>query len=492
MMPWSFRFFRSYFIFDRLGTRNMAEQQSLPRGMWQSRFGFLMVAVGSAVGLGNIWRFPYLVGENGGAIFVLVYLAFLVLLGIPLILTELAMGQYGCADPYGTYRKIHPSLGIFGFMAILGNVILLSYYSVVGGWILRYLVLYAGSVLQIYHFQIAGQSASFFAQFISHGWSPLLWQFGFLLITMFLVLLGLEKGTESTSKIMMPVLFALLVVLAIFILNLKGSLAGLNFYLNPFAQHTKIHTAKLFSSALGQVFFSISVGLGSMMTYGSYLSSQHSLKRSAVLIPLLDTSAALLAGLVIFPATFAVGLTPDQGPGLLFVTLTEVFERLPFGHFIGFLFFLAAFFATITSAFAMLEVPVAFLVDQFKWKRVLAIFGVTFTCIILGALSGLSFGLLANVTISSLLGDPAWMQNISLFHKNAFNLFDYFVNNIFLTGGALAVAVVAGWVMGPKKLLPIINRGKSMGILLSGVYFFCIRYIAPVFILYIFIKGLMI
>lgn len=458
------------------------------RAQWGSRFGFLMAAIGSAVGLGNLFRFPYLVGNYGGAIFVLIYLILLLVIGIPLMLTEISMGQYGKTDAYGTYMKINRHLGLFGLIGIVCGFSILSYYGTLGGWVCYYTVLYFTAIFGGNGVPV-GMAPQTFEAIISHPWQAVLWQLVFMTSTIFVVLGGLEKGTERSNKIMMPALFIILLMLSGVSMSLKGSGPGLEFYLKP--DFSKVSLSAV-GEALGQVFFSLSLGMGAMITYGSYLSAGQSAKRNAVLIPAFDTGAALLAGFVIFPAVFAVGIAPSSGAGLLFVSLPEVFNKIPAGNFVGFAFFITVFFAALSSAISLLEVVVAYFVDQRRMKRWQACLLVGLIAALLGVMPALANGNgpLANVTISSLLGNPAWMSNVRIFNLAAFDFLDYITGRILLPLGGLALSITAGWIMGKKKLLSIITQDGKRPFKLGNVYFFIVKYVAPVAILIVFIQAI--
>ncbi|MGL4524327.1 MAG: sodium-dependent transporter [Spirochaetia bacterium] len=458
------------------------------RPQWNSQFGFLMAAAGSAIGLGNLWRFPYLVGVNGGGIFVLLYLLILVIIGIPLMLTEISIGQYGKSDAYGSYVKVSPKIGAFGLMALLCAFLILCYYGTVGGWVAYYMVVYS---LAIFGGQgvATGNAGNVFSEMISSPGLAISWHVVFTFSVILIVLGGLEKGTERASKIMMPALFVILLILAIISMTRAGASAGLDFYLKP--DLSKLSLGVL-GEALGQVFFSLSLGMAAIVTYGSYLSEKQSSKRNSVIIPLFDTGVALLAGLVIFPAVFAAGLQPGSGPGLVFVTLPEVFSKLPMGNFIAFAFFVAVFFAAVSSAISLLEAVVAYFVDQKKLSRPKVALFLGVTAALIGIMPALSIGdgPLAGVTIRSLLGNPAWMEKIQLFNLASFDLLDYITGRIMLPLGGLALCITGGWIMGKQKLLKIITQDGKRSFKLADVYFFVIKYLAPVAILIVLLQSL--
>jgi NSS family neurotransmitter:Na+ symporter len=466
------------------------KDNSQGRVQWSSQFGFLMAAVGSAIGLGNLWRFPYLVGSSGGALFVLLYVVLLVVIGIPLVLTEISLGSYGQTDAYGTFHKIHPRFGFLGGMGIFVAFMVLSYYVVLGGWVSYYAVAYFKAIFHPEFLPGHGDPAQYFQQFISSPYQSFGWTALFLLLTAGIVFVGVDKGVEKASKLMMPALFVIMIVLAVLGLFQKGSSEGIDFYLNPFRKGLELNFGRMFSDALGQVFYSLSVGMGVMITFGSYLSRNQSLKRNAIIIPLMDTSAAILAGFVLFPAIFSVGLHPNQGPGLLFITLAEVFKSLPFGAFIGFVFFVLVFFAALSSSIALLEVPVTFFIDQYKWPRRKITAALTILCLIMAIPSLLSFGVLREFNLAQLLGNPDWAVRFPVMHKHMFDLVDFLCGNVLLPLGALSMSLVAGWFIGKEKLIAIITHNGKYPFLLAQLYLFIIRWVAPLAIIYVFIHGI--
>ncbi|MGL4524326.1 MAG: sodium-dependent transporter [Spirochaetia bacterium] len=467
----------------------MSKNLQLSRDTWKSRFGFLMAAVGFAIGLGNLWRFPYLVGTYGGGAFVLLYLIVLCAIGMPLMLTELTLGQYGHSDAYGCYKKIHPKFGIFGKISIFCAFLILCYYGTVGGWVSYYAARYLGAIFGKASIT-EGNASTIFAEMISSPAIAITWHLFFIFIVVFIVLQGLEKGTERAGKIMMPGLFLALIVLAIISCSLAGAANGIIFYLKP--DLSKLSLTVL-AEVIGQVFFSIGVGMAVMMTYGSYLQSDQSLKRNSVMIPLLDTSAAVLAGFVIFPAVFAMGKEPSSGPGLIFITLPQIFNKIPAGNWLAFAFFVAIFFAAITSAISMLEVAVAYYVDQKKFNRRNCTVILGSIAAIAGIFPALSNGngTLANMSIASLLGNPTFLEKIKILQLAPFDLLDYLTGRILLPIGGLALCISAGWVMGKEKLLKIITKEGKSPFKLANLYFFSLKYISPLAILVVLIQSIL-
>ncbi|MBI4418265.1 MAG: sodium-dependent transporter, partial [Ignavibacteriales bacterium] len=326
------------------------------RGTWGSRIGFILAAAGSAIGLGNIWRYPYVTGQNGGAAFVLLYLGCVLLIGIPILLAELSLGRHTTLNPVGAFKKLSKSRAwpLVGYLGVITGAGILSFYLVVAGWTLGYIV------------RTIIPSSESFGQFVANPFEELGYFAAFLLLTMYVVLGGVERGIERWSKLLMPALFVILTLLIIYNLTLDGAMKGVEFYLSPDFSKIKGST---FLAALGQAFFSLSLGMGTMITYGSYISKKENIPVSAAAVALSDTLIAFLAGLMIFPALFAVAVEPTQGPSLVFEVLPRVFATMPGGVFLGLLFFILLAIAALTSTVSLLEVPVAFLVDQKQWTR---------------------------------------------------------------------------------------------------------------------------
>jgi NSS family neurotransmitter:Na+ symporter len=365
------------------------ETSQQDRGAWGSTIGFVLAAAGSAIGLGNIWRFPYITGQNGGAAFVVIYLAFVFLIGVPVMIAELTIGRHTQKNPVGAFLKIVPGTPWHwvGMLGVLTGVGILSFYGVVAGWTLGYF--FKALAGDFAHATSAEKLGELFTGFIGNPAVAIGLLAAFMGLTMLVVVRGIAQGIERWSKILMPVLFVLLIMLAVRSVTLPGARAGLEFYLQP--DFSKIH-AETFAQALGQALFSLSLGMGAMITYGSYLSRRDDIPKAAASVAIFDTLIAVLAGLMIFPALFAAGLDPAGGPGLVFVVLPSIFANMPGGWFFGSSFFLLLSVAALTSTISLLEVPVSYLVDEKGWSRrkAVAITG-TFT-FVLGIPSALSQG----------------------------------------------------------------------------------------------------
>ena len=447
----------------------------MKRDSFGSRFGALVAMAGSAVGLGNLWRFPYLVGENGGAAFIIVYIVFVFLLCLPIFISEFVVGRRSQENAYAAFRDLSGGSAWrwVGLFTIIVPLIVLSYYSVIGGWSVDYL-------LKSFTFSFTGETSqgvfhTMFTDFVSSAWAPLVTHTVFLAVTMMIVMVGLKGGIEKFSKIMMPVLFFMVLAIAIYSLTLPGASAGLDYLFNP--DFSKI-TGKACAAALGQAFFSLSLGFGTIMTYASYVSKQENIMFQSAATAVSDLIFALIAGVAIMPAVFAFGLNPQSGPGLVFETLPFVFGQMPAGGFVAIIFFVALLVAALTSSISMLEVAVAYLTEEKKVSRPLACMILFCVCWLVGALCSLSFGPLADVHI---LGDTI------------FDFFDNLSSNILMTLGSLFTVLFVGWRLKKTDIYDEFTNGGSLStnVKVFGVLWFLIRYICPVAIITIFLLGIM-
>jgi len=432
------------------------------RGQWSSKFGFILAAAGSAIGLGNIWRFPYVVGENGGAAFVLLYLIFVGAIGLPYMFAELSLGRSVQKNPVGSIDAIRPGSlwkGV-GYLGVFTGVGILSFYGVVAGWTFGYI------------FKMAAGSVGDFGAFISAPWTVLGLFALFMLITTSIVYGGVEGGIEKWSKILMPVLFVLLIGLIIYTNTLPGSSEGLAFYLKP--DFSKI-TGKIALEALGQAFFSLSLGMGLMITYGSYLSKKEDIISSGLYIGFFDTIIAIMAGLIIFPAIFAMGANPDSGPALVFVVLPDLFMQMPGGTIVGMFFFILLSVAALTSTISLLEIQVSFLVDQKKVDRKKIVLPAAIFTFIVGIPSALSQGASEFFTdfglIPARLVDPDFLSQMSF-------LFGTFS----LAFGALMLSIFVGWIWGVDNATAEIVEGSPYFVKIQKLWGFMIKYFIPVII----------
>lgn len=432
------------------------------RGTWGSRIGFILAAAGSAIGLGNIWRYPYVTGQNGGAAFVLLYLACVLVIALPILLAELSLGRHTTLNPVGAIRKLSKSKTwpLVGYLGVITGAGILSFYLVVAGWTLGYIV------------RTVIPSSESFAQFVANPWEEMGYFTAFLLLTMYVVLGGVERGIERWSKLLMPALLTILVLLIGYNLTLDGAMKGVEFYLNP--DFSKI-SGSTFLAALGQAFFSLSLGMGTMITYGSYISKKENIPFSAAAVALSDTFIAFLAGLMIFPALFSVGVEPTQGPSLVFEVLPRVFAGMPGGVVLGLLFFVLLAIAALTSTVSLLEVPVAFLVDDKQWSRKKAVLVVSAIVFLLGIPSALSQGFI-----------PA-LASLDIFGQQDFlSLMSFIFSDLSLPLGGMFICIFVAWVWGSRNALEEIKIGAgAKTAALLGLWQFLIRYVCPVVIAFI-------
>lgn len=419
------------------------------RGSWGSKFGFIMAAAGSAIGLGNLWKFPYLAGENGGGAFVVIYLGIVILLGFTMMLGELTVGRATKLNQYNAYKKINPKFGFIGGIGILTGFLILSFYSVVGGWVMKYIFQYIlGGV--------SGDKMAFFGAFITSPVEPIFWHALFMGVTLFIVLGGVSGGIEKASKIMMPLLFLFLIIIAIRSLTLPGAMEGVKYFLVP---NWSAFNLDVLVQAMGQVFFSLSLGMGTLVTYGSYLEGHEDLPGNAFTIPALDTLAALIAGLAILPAVFAFGMEPGAGPGLMFGTLPNIFEKMFLGQLFGLMFFILVFFAAATSAISLLEVPVSWGIDSMGWSRKKAVWIFSVLIFLIG--------------IGASLSNGPWTTKFYFFNpggQNFFDVLDYLTSNILLPLGGLFLSLFITFIWGYDNAFAEIRKGSKNNFAVGGFW----------------------
>lgn len=432
------------------------------RGQWSSSLGFIFAAAGSAIGLGNIWRFPYIVGENGGAAFVLVYLFFIVIIGLPYMFAELALGRKANKNPVGAINSVVPKSAwkYAGLLGVITGIGILSFYGVIAGWTFGYI------------FKMSFSKASDFSEFVSDPMQVILLFGFFMLLTATIVHGGVEGGIEKWSKILMPALLVLLLIMIIYSNTLEGAYKGLEFYLMP--DFSKI-TGKVILAALGQAFFSLSLGMGLMITYGSYLSKKENLIKSGLWVALFDTLIAIMAGLIIFPALFAMGEDPAAGPSLVFVVLPKIFMNMPGGIAIGAIFFVLLSVAALTSTISLLEVPVSYLVDEYKVERKKFVWVVAFVTFIIGLPAALSQG--ASDFFSNFGLIPAYLTSPDFLSQMSFIFGDFS-----LAFGALLLSIFIGWVWGANKAADELVKGAPGFKSWSKVWVFTIKYFIPVIV----------
>jgi len=435
------------------------------RAHWGSAVGFIMSAAGCAIGLGNVWRFPYLAAQSGGSAFILVYLFFVLFLGVPLLMAELLLGRATQRNPVGAFRLAKPGSYWFllGGMGVIAGGIILSFYSVVAGWSIAYVVKSVTGNIMV--FRDPSLASEAFDKFTGGNFQPLFYHALFLALCALIVAAGIKSGIERWNRILMPVLLVILVVLVFRSITLKGSLRGVEFLLRP--DFGKL-SPEIILAALGQACFTLSLGIGAMMTYGSYLSADSNIPRSALWIAGLDTAIALLAGLAIFPALFAMGLSPDaQGPGLIFKILPSVFARMPAaGRVISFSFFFLLFLAALTTGISLLEIIVAYMVDERRWRRRTAAWVSGGLVFLWGIPSALSYGAL---------------HGVRLFGKTFFGLMDYTASNVLLPSGILMISLFVGWFWGRERVRREMFQGAE-GFRYYRAWSFFVRFVAPVLV----------
>lgn len=448
----------------------MAEKKT-SRAVFATKFAAVATTVGSSVGLGNIWRFPFEAGQHGGGAFMLCYIVFVCLLGVPLLCAEFSMGRGTRSNIFGAYRKLGSGHGLWhltGYLGIGASLMILSFYSVVAGWTLEYLVQSIGSATSLVD---ATDGASQF-QSLTHGWRPVLWTVLFLLVNFAILVGGVTKGIERMSNVLMPVLFVVLVAFCINSLTLSGLKEGMSFIMRP--DFSKINSAVLLS-AMGQAFFSLSLGLGGMMTYASYFSDKTRLGRTASITAGLDTLVAILAGVMIFPAVFTYGLSPQAGPTLVFEVLPYVFTQLPGGAIWSILFFLLLVIASLTSTVSMSEISISYYCEERHMKRLKATIVSTLWALAGGVLCAMSFGALGGFKI---------------FGLTMFNLFDNTASNILLPVGGLVCCVFVGWKVKRTFLEGQFEVKNALGHKLLSLFVFWLRWVCPVAIMLIFLNSI--
>jgi NSS family neurotransmitter:Na+ symporter len=446
----------------------MESQQLKDRGNWGSKIAFIFAATGSAIGLGNIWRFPMVVGENGGAAFVFVYILAVAFIGFTVMLAELIIGRHAQKNPVGAIGMIRPRSpwkGI-GYLGMVTGIFILSYYAVLAGMVAGYFIkTLSGS----FRGKVTGQlTEQIFSDFSSNPFLVLLFFFAVIAITTYIISKGVKGGIERYTKVLMPVLFLLILFLSVRALTLPGAGEGIKFYLNP--DFSKVNFTVIFR-ALGQAFFSLSLGMGTMITYGSYINKKDNLVSSAGWVSFSDTLIAFLAGLIIFPTLFAIpGISPDSGPSLVFKVFPLIFGQLPSGQIFGTLFFLLLLVAAITSTISLLEVPVAYFVDERKWSRTKAAYLMGLSSLVLGVPSALSWG------------GVKFLTRIQFWAK-----VDLVFGNISLAVGALLICLFVGWVWGVKKAIEEVKSGNSK-FSIRLIWMFSLKFLSPIAIIIILIK----
>lgn len=445
----------------------------MARESFGSGFGVLVAMAGSAVGLGNLWRFPYLVGTNGGAAFIIIYLAFVLLLAMPIMYSEFIIGRRSQANVFGAYKVLAPNTKWcnVGLVYVLASLCIISFYCVVGGWTLDY---FWKALTFQFSTPDTAMLGNMFNATVTSSTEPLVFMLLFLLVTALIVMAGIKDGIERYTKVMMPILFVIVIIVAIRSVTLPGAAAGLEFLFRP--DFSKV-TAKTLVDALGQAFFSLSIGCGTIMTYASYVNKKENIVGLSVETAVADTLFAIIAGLAIMPAVFAFGISPSEGPGLVFITLPYIFGQIPLGAFLAIMFFFMLFIAALTSSISQLEVIVSYLIEEFKLGRKVSILASMAVVVTFGVLCSLSQGLLSHIQI---LGN------------NIFDCFDKFSSNILLPVGGFFAVIFVGWKMKKPDFTDEITSGGVHPFkkwFLTFVYF-SIKYLAPVVVAVVLVSGL--
>ena len=445
------------------------------RGNFGSKLGIVLATAGSAVGLGNVWRFPYMAGENGGAAFILIYIACILVLGVPGMVSEFIVGRHGQANAAKAYDLLSNGKPwkLVGYLGILTGTIILGFYAVVAGWCLQYLFASVAG-------QLSGDAAyvkDYFVTFSSDPVKPVLWGVGFILLTHIVIVRGVRRGIERASKWLMPILLLLLVVIVVASCMLPGAMEGVRFLFQP--DFSKLSN-KVLLEALGKAFFSLSLGTACLCTYASYFSQQTNLLRSAGQIALLDTIIAILAGLMIFPAAASVGVSPDSGPSLIFITLPNVFQQafaaVPVvGYVISLMFYALLVFAALTSTISMHEIGTAFFTEEFSLPRPKSAWIVTVVTSVICFLCALSVG--AN-------------PEIKLLGHSLMDFCDQLTANIMLPLGGMLTCLFVGWFVPKQMVRSEFTNDGTLAATFFGIYLFAVRYVCPIGIMLVFLHQL--
>ena len=439
------------------------------RGSFGSKFGIIAAAAGSAIGLGNIWRFPYVAGENGGGAFLIIYLAIVLVIGLPMMLAEFSIGRYTKRNVFGAFKALKPKSAwpLVGMLGVLTPLVIVIFYSVVSGWTMNSLW---GAILNNFKGLSNDEVKAGFGAFVASGWQPIGWAIGFVALTGVIVIAGVEKGIERYSKILMPVMVLILLIMGIYSMTLPGFGEGMRFLFRP--DFSKIN-GTVFLEALGQAFFSLSLGMGIMITYGSYIKDKDNMATTVGAVALSDTLIAILAGIAIFPAVFSFGISPTSGPDLVFITLPGLFQQMTGGYVLSIMFFVLLLIAALTSAVSITEVLVAYCSEEFRISRRRA-----------GIFISLFVMVMASVCAISQMPD----SSLRIAGLNLFDLFDKVSATYMLPVGAFFITVFAGWVFGKERFRGQITSGGLYNRHVYPIVLFIVRFIAPIVILAIFLS----
>ncbi len=436
------------------------------RGQWTSNLGFILAAAGSAVGLGNIWKFPGKVATNGGGTFILLYLLIIAVVGFSVMIAELSLGRHTHKNIVGTFKAIDKRFAFIGKLGVLTAFIIASYYCVVGGWVMKYIFEY------ILGGKFQGGHSTYFVNLITSSVEPIIWQFLFLVLCVLVIIRGVSSGIEKVSKFLMPILLVILVVITIRSLTLEGAKEGIDLMLTFDLSTLTMETVAV---AMGQAFFSLSLGMSIMITYGSYVAKNENLVKSTTSICIIDTMVALLAAFAIIPAVTATGTDMGMGAGFAFIALPSVFEQMPFGLFFALLFFILLFFAAFTSAISIIEGTVAFASEEFKLSR----FKATIIIAILAFIVGIGYSLSQGAVAINI----PWFNEAGYMSLGSF--MEFFTDNLALPLGALLTSIFVGFIWKPENAILEIEQGGSFKFALKNVWSFSIRFICPIVLIII-------
>ena len=441
------------------------------RALFATKIGVIASTVGSAIGLGNIWRFPYITGQDGGAIFLLTYIVCILLIGIPLMIAEFMIGRKAKSNVSRAFTKLKPGTNwnMVGYIGIAACIIILGFYMVISGWVTEYLI---KSFSNDFIGKSSAELTASFEKFVTDPYRPLLGIFIFLFLNYIIIIQGVTKGIERASNILMPLLFVILIVFCIKAMFMPGTKEGLSYFFRP--DISKLNTKVVFD-ALGQAFFSLSIGMGILITYGSYFKRNTNLTSTASIVTFLNLLMAILAGMIIFPATFSFGINPTQGPELIFITLPNVLQKFAHPHLWSILFFLLVAVAALTSTISLCEVVVAYIHEEFKTTRNKAALILMLMVAVLSILCSLSFGVLKNATI---------------FGRTIFDFSDFVSANILLPTSGFLLAIFVGWKIRGKYVYTELITNNRLPRPLFYSIMFCIRYLAPISIIFIFLSSM--
>jgi len=449
-------------------TQRGTEELPFAREQWRSRHGFVLATIGSAVGLGNIWRFSFVAGENGGGAFFAIYIVSVLLVGAPLVIAELALGRAARGDAVSAFDHAAPRSAWIagGWLGVGAGVLILSYYGVIAGWAMKYFVgAVDGSLWRL----AADAQGGFFADFIASDWEPVAWQAVMMALAMIVVVGGVQRGIEAVNRWLMPVLCLIVLCLAVYAATFPGSARGIRFLLAP--DWSVFTRPEVYVAALGQAFFSLGIGMAVFITYGSYLSRQQNIPSAVAAIVAGDTLFAVVAGLAIFQAVFAFGLDPAAGPELAFITLPQIFLSMPWGAVFGSAFFFLLTAAALTSMVSLLEVPVAYLVARVRLGRAAAVLLAGSLTMALGVPSALGFGLLDGFTVAG---------------KSILDSMDFATSNLLLPAGGALIALLVGWRWGRSSALAESDMGSGVA---GRVWLSLLRYVVPAVIVLILYRA---